>query len=548
MRNIKIIIALIAFSFLLGSIAQAQGGLNPGGIDVEKSFNAHLKITEKVDVEPKLPELKGTIKKQYYNVVGKPVSVNYLPPKIRPRAFKKDGVQEFYKGYLRLGGGLPNALLGDFSYNLIAKKQLNVGVDLSHYSINNARKLENQRSSDTKALVDGTYYLEQGFAVNGQLGFSKKQVYYYGYNDLNEELDTTKYSFESENVRQRFGTFFGKAKIFNGERTALDFNYSAGIDFYIMQDFYAARENGFKLELAATKWFNETHPLEIKLVTDFTKYKNFETQKLNNFSLRSAYTYHADRFKVKLGANLTAHEDNFRFFPDVEANANVVDGIVTIYAGANGGLHKNSFRNMTDYNPFLESAVTIKNSSDIHFYGGVKGKIESIEYNGMVGYKTVENLALYKLSDYQDSIPRFNVLYDTATIFTIQADVSVPLFKGFEVTGSVMNNIYNLENNEKAWHLPAFSVKAGAKYLTMKDQLLVKGNFFLENGVPYQDENGDAKTLNTLFDISVGAEYFFSKNIGAFMQLNNLANNRRQRWHRYPVVGLNFLMGISARF
>lgn len=547
MQNIKNIIVLISFSLLAWTNGQAQGELNPGGIDVEKSFNAHLKDTEKVDVAPKLPELKGTIKKQYYSVIGKPVSVNYLPPKIRPRAFKKEGVQDSYKGYLKAGGGIPTALYGEASYNLIAKKKMNVGFDLMHYSINNSRKTENQRSSDTKALVDGTYYAKSGYAINGQLGFNNRQVYYYGYNDLNEELDSS-YTFEAENVRQRFGTFYGKASIFNGERTAMDFNYSAGIDFYLMQDFYAARERGFKLELAATKWFNETNPLEVKLITDFTNYKNFEKQNLNNFSLIPAYTYHADRFKVKLGVNLTSHEDNFQFFPAIEANANIIDGVVTIFAGADGGLYKNNFRNLSDYNPYIESGVQIKNASNIHFYGGVKGKIQTIEYSGMVGYKNVENLALFNLSDYRDSIPKFAVQYDTASIFTIHADVAFPLVKGLEITGGVTNNIYTLETNEKAWHLPAFTVKAGAKYLTMKDQLLVKGDFFLENGVAYMGEDGNAQTLNALFDISVGAEYFFSKNIGAFIQLNNLANNRRQRWHRYPVVGLNALFGISARF
>jgi len=46
----------------------------------------------------------------------------------------------------------------------------------------------------------------------------------------------------------------------------------------------------------------------------------------------------------------------------------------------------------------------------------------------------------------------------------------------------------------------------------------------------------------------LGAEYFFSKNIGAFLQVNNLANNRRQRWQNYPTLGLNALVGVTARF
>jgi hypothetical protein len=40
----------------------------------------------------------------------------------------------------------------------------------------------------------------------------------------------------------------------------------------------------------------------------------------------------------------------------------------------------------------------------------------------------------------------------------------------------------------------------------------------------------------------------FHKNFGAFVDLNNLANNKRERWYLYPQFGLNILAGITARF
>ncbi|MDZ4681527.1 MAG: hypothetical protein SGI94_13890 [Saprospiraceae bacterium] len=66
--------------------------------------------------------------------------------------------------------------------------------------------------------------------------------------------------------------------------------------------------------------------------------------------------------------------------------------------------------------------------------------------------------------------------------------------------------------------------------------------------MPYLNSNNEADNLNALFDVSVGADYFFTKNIGAFVNIYNLANNRRQRWQRYPTFGLNALFGITARF
>ena len=96
--------------------------------------------------------------------------------------------------------------------------------------------------------------------------------------------------------------------------------------------------------------------------------------------------------------------------------------------------------------------------------------------------------------------------------------------------------------------MPAFSLNVGAAYTTMENRLRLTGDFFLENGVPFRDSDGVARNLNALFDVSVGAELFFTDNIGGFIKINNLANNTRQRFQRYPVMGLNALFGISARF
>jgi hypothetical protein len=33
-----------------------------------------------------------------------------------------------------------------------------------------------------------------------------------------------------------------------------------------------------------------------------------------------------------------------------------------------------------------------------------------------------------------------------------------------------------------------------------------------------------------------------------FLDINNLLNNRRERWYRYPTIGTNFMGGFVARF
>jgi outer membrane receptor protein involved in Fe transport len=76
----------------------------------------------------------------------------------------------------------------------------------------------------------------------------------------------------------------------------------------------------------------------------------------------------------------------------------------------------------------------------------------------------------------------------------------------------------------------------------------VKASLFVQNGVNYINNKGEAARLNPLLDLSLGGEVFFTKNIGVFLDVNNLLNQKRERWENYPTFGLNILGGVSARF
>ena len=515
-------------------------------VEVIKSFDARLLDAERVGLSPRLPDIDTSTRRQFYDITSRSMNVEYLPPKIRPLAMRGDALQESYNGYTKLGAGFPRTFYIDGSYNIVTEETFNVGVDLLHHNASNSGEIENQRFSYTKAQADATYYFDQGFAVNGNLGYTVDNVFFYGYNELNELRDSD-LSFDKADVKQSFSTFEASANIFNGERTIADFNYEAGVDFYFMEDNFAARETGFNLNLKGTKWFRDAHPLTVELITDFTSYRDTSKQKLNNFFLKPSYTYHHPVFTAKIGANVASSDDEFSFFPDVELSARVADNIITAFVGAEGSLKKNNLRNLSDYNPYVSSRIDVQNTRYYHYYGGIKGNFQGIDYRAQAGYKTVDDLALFQYDG--DTIPRFDVLYDTATIVSFKASIVAPLFEGLEVTGTFTQNFYNLDREEKAWHLPATTLNVGAAYTFLEKSLTLKGEFYLENGVPVRNAVTETtETLNTLFDVSVGADYRVTDKLGVFLQVNNLANNKRQRWNLYPTFGINFLGGIVAKF
>lgn len=542
MKSIKNIISTILFmACAFFAYAQPGGDLPSEEVEIIKDFEAALEESNKLEIKPELPSLDSTSRTLIYNVPSKILDVEYLPPKIRPIAMKRDRIPPIYKGFLKAGYGIPSSPYVEASYHHVDPKKLEIGANILHHSAN-FKDIANQRFAKTDVGIDGTYFNEQGFAVAGDISYDVNQVHFYGY-------DQDAQTFDPEQIKQEFKTFSLGAELFNGERTQGDLNYSAGFNFYRLTDNYASDENNLDINLGVTKWFNEQHELTVGITTDFTTYDD-QTEKtnINNFYLAPNFTFHGDAFKVKVGANFASNNDKFTVFPDAEAAVNVVGNKLSVYAGAEGSLYKNSFKKLSDYNPFIVSRerLDVRNSSYYNFYGGIRGNIQVLDYQGQVGLKKVNDLALF-LSDPVDTL-RFAVLYDTVDVFYIKGTINAEPIKGLELIGTIGSNVYSLNNQEKAWHLPAFEVNLSMAYKTMEDKLRVKADLFVENGVPFLNDAGEADNLNGLFDLSIGADYQLSKNFGLFFQLNNIASNKRQRWANYPTYGINILGGITARF
>ncbi len=542
MRRLLFILLIALVSF---SISQAQDPNLPGGeVDIVKEFEARLGDAERFQLQPELPPLDTSVRRQRYNLLTNPIDVPYLAPRIRPLAYRTPPLAEVSHGYARLGGGFPSSLFADAGYDLVDGELLDVGIDAFHYSANNSNDLENQKMSNTHVGLYGDYYGDGGYLIDGNIGFSHDRYHFYGYHDLNSDFGTT-FQFTDEEVRQQFNDLDIRLGIKNYEPTAADFDYSAELDMYFLTDNYAVRENGYLVKLAGTKWFEEQYALRVGLETDFTSYRDTAEQNLNNFFLQPSFTYYNDVFRARVGLNLASHDDEFFFFPDAEVSVRIIPTVLTVYAGAEGDLRKNTFHTLTDYNPFLSSRIQIENTNYLNFYGGAKGNLFNIEYDAQINYKDVDNLALFLVNT--DSIPRFDVLYDTATVFTFKASVEVPIFEGFDLLGTISQSIFSLENAEDPWGLPSSRLTVGAQY-AYDEKLVIRGNFFAENGIPYLADDGDAENLQPLYDLSFGAEYIFTRNIGAFLQVNNVLNNQRERWQRHPIFGINGLVGLSAKF
>ena len=550
MRKINKILLITLFAPLFALAQKPAGGVDNQSQDVVKNFDARLIDAEKVNVAPILPSVDTTTKAQTYSVPNKVLNVEYQPPKMRPQSLPAQKLPPQYNGYAKLGYGFPNSPYGEAAYRFGDPSKYLIGAKVKHHSASADKSLENQRFANTEGELNGTFYAQAGVAVDAKLGYANNSRQYYGYDHAKIPAGT----YTRAGTEQHFNVLSASAKAYNSTRTVADINYGLGLNFSRLNDNYANSETDFNIIANATKWFGEKHPLTLIIGAEFTTFapKIEKTQDLNNIYLKPSFTYKTDMLSLKLGANLVSFKDVFTPLPDVEANFNLAGKALGIFAGFKGEFIKNSYRNLTNYNPFIKTdSVFIKNTEKLEYYGGIRGAIGFLTYSAQVGYSNNKNLSLFA-GDSLEKYRRFNVIYDTVGIFNIRGAITARPFDKLEITGTISQNVYSAKKQKAAWGLPSLDVNVGAKYTVSEkgDQIaILKGALFVQNGVPYKAKNTDGfARLDPLFDVSLGGEYWFAKNIGVFLDINNLLNLKRQRWQNYPNFGLNVLGGITARF
>jgi hypothetical protein len=542
-KNIKMHLKtsiVVALACLAAGAVQAQNGPTDK-VDVIKTFDAQLLDATKIKVSPTLPALDTTTKYQDYLVPPRPLAVKYDAPKLKPLGMKAGGKDQQYRGFVKAGGGIPSAIYGEAGYGFAVKKKYNARLWARHHQAN-FKDRENQRFANTDVQLSGSGAIKEKIGLDVGASYARDQLYYYGYDD--EAL-----SFDPERVKQVFGLTEVRARLFNAERSDNDLNYYIAPSVYTLGDNYANSERGLNLQMGGSKWFAEKHLLRLNIRTDFSTYDDTVKQQLNNIYFQPSFTFHAGFLRLKIGGNFASNRDVFHIYPDAELNLRIFGDGIQIFAGANGDLRKNTYRSISEYNPFVwMRGSEVRNTDYRNYFGGIRGNLGWVDYSVQGGYATAANLATFQTLFFPDGINRFQVRYDSAEIVNLQGTIRISPVKNLTINGTLSNNIYTMANELAAWGLPKLEGNFGATYSLLEGRAQARANFYLADQIRRRDSEGRPGKDGALYDLGIGGSFFFSEHIGAFLDINNILNNRRERWHNYPIYGTNVLVGLTARF
>jgi hypothetical protein len=575
MKYITQIVACFAI-FVVPFVGFAQN-------DTIKEVDAYGKGERKIKPTPKatlIPDLiedtTKTQKKSEFIFYEYTASSEMKLQPISPAKLKiVDALDKLNKGYVKGGIGMYTTPLAELYYNSLRSKNSNWGVHARHISSNSS--IDNTGFSGLSQNVASGFYQHYNRKNywRGELDYRRDANHFYGFN--RDEIDSAD---DRDAIHQAFNNIGARISTSTFQNDTGDLNYSGSLAYYNYSDKYNASENNILLNTKFKKMIkSEMYSLDFGV--DFNNYSSERGFPLNNSGVvplpgpTTSETVNntivkvvpsvitsGKKWYVRAGIGVFADitdATKFHFYPDVEAKYNFLD-IFIPYIGINGGLQRNSFKTLTQENPFLLSQVTLQNTNTrYNVYGGVRGSItNSLSFNLQVARKSVYGQALF-VNDTTYSIGnRMDVLYDSMDVTELNAQIMFDKNEKLRVYVKGKYSFFSPLNQAYVWNMPAVEVTVGGIY-DLANKILVradvyyigerKAKIFEEiEGTETNKDDSYSISQKAFLDFNLGFEYRYSKTVSGFVNFNNILNQRYLIYYQNPVQRINIMGGATFRF
>lgn len=483
----------------------------------------------------------------------------------------KDKLDKLYPGYVKLGLGMYTSPLAEFYFNTTRNRRMNMGVHLKHNSSwSNLEGLAPSTYDMTTGKLFGEWFISD-FKLESELEYMNNGYNFYGI------IDTTDF-FDKDTLRNRVQGFGGTISFGNftkrdsakliweghvgntyfheftpywdnlGDKHARNNNFIIGGDFS-----YKQGRNVYDLDFDwqyNRYWYAED---DATLTAD----ERFnERNALVTF--RPTITTAGDKWKVIYGLDMNfdfpVQDKIFKVVPVVHGQYSLLNDMFIPYVGIDGGVTQNSFYTINRMNPFIYSGQDMMNETEYNFYGGIKGTLsKSISFNVAAHYRDYNNYALFVNENTWSDLNKFDVRYEDMKVFSVEGGFSYQNGEKLKIDAVAEWNKYSPETQLFAWHLPELKTTLRGSY-NLFDKLYAKADFTLEYGrkspvyLFNQADDDIAVDMPVIADGNLHLEYRYNPRISAFLQLNNIAGQKYDRWMNYRVQGFQVLGGVTFGF
>ena len=529
-------------------------------IEVIRPYKPVLAEAVKLRRSPDLNNV-GTYKAKFnYNITDRKLELNSDIQKLQAQQLADEKATTLINNYVKGGIGSLNTVLAEAYVGTGKDEALQAGAFFRHFS--QQGKLNKQNENMQQISAFGRSIGEKA-TLNGRVNFQRHGVYFYGIDDLNPTLNA-----DPEKQAINFFEIEGEAiNKYTADENAL--SYAAKVNAYLLNDKFSAKENAITLTGYLNKRISKFN-LGLASSLELGSIKDLNTSFSNNiFKLNPYIKLQASGVNITAGLNFVQEFGDFsstRFFPAVMADFTLIPDFLQIFGEVKGDVNRNSLKNFTDENPFLNGNIAIQNTVEkLSISGGIKGTGgPGFGYKARFYSKKITDMPLFVNSF--NAFNKFDVIYDFGNmkLLGLEGEISVQVSDNLKWTGKLNMEDYKPSVEQESFYKPQLRISSNFGY-TYNKKLSFNASVAIQDDSKAKLYTSDPLvgglypsipdlsketivTVKGFVDLGIGADYRINNKFSVFAKANNILNTNYSRFLYYQNNGFNIFGGLSYSF
>ena len=531
---------------LIGLSVAAQDTSKKKTIDITSTFKPVLREAVKINFNAAPPAVDPAATNLRYNIPSQNLSFGYQPAPLNPVALQVDSIVSWQSSnYIKAGIGNAYIPFVQAALSFGNGERSFFNVFANHFTSKGS--LPFQKNNQTGVALNGTVKTEKKLEWSGKVGFRSDDYFFYGY-----QPDTK--LFTKEELRQGFQTFEGQLSLRNIEPTTYGLNYYPNLKVSVFNgrnNIRKASEANTVLNLPLQKTFGKSFGLNVGFTADLTNFRRGEkgdAQNNNIYYFTPSLLLKTPNLYLETGIIPSWDNKVFKMLPNFLADISTDDKRFTLQLGWIGYYKKGSYERFAGINPWIMQPDSLLNTRVSEKYAGFKGSVlNHFTYSVRLGYLQYKNLALF-INDTVDGKTFLTRYASVADALQWTGEIGYTQGEKFSATaGLTWNKFVRVKDEAKAWGILPIELHSGLRWQIIKD-LWFKSDLYAFESAHYRNRDEQPERGDPGIDLGAGLEFKITRQFNLWMQMNNIFNNKYQRWNQYPVYGFNILGGIVFSF
>ena len=542
-KHFFILSSLLAATF--GVRAQSAGSdtvLKGSTIEVIQSYKPEVKQAPKPEWIPQLPPADTTHPALNTDVPQQTLYYTYSSQPLRPLALGVNTLQPPFQSYIKAGMGNLSTIFVDAGTDVLKGENYETFFHL--HDISQKGSIKNEKTSLSGLEADGLYHADNNEWHAG-IQAERNQYSYYGYNHA--LLD-----YPADSVKQVYTTVRASVDMKNKADSSDRLLYHPSVTGSLYDAKVGTSEKTFGINVPVTYKLDSSLDIVATATGIVTSYNTNTWHNYNNLvELAPGIVLHHGPMNGHALLGLALGGDGRGYLlPDVLAAFTLPDTRYIVSAGWQSSIRRNTFEELSTENPYMYTDYSIEQTRKDEVFLGISGSVLGhLVFSAKGSWCKFNNMPTF-LNDTGDQ-KQFYIAYDNVKAFAFHAAIRYTDANIWSVGAAGDFYRYYGGTQLYVWQEPNTKIK-GDFTLNLSSKFTVTAYIALLSGLHARNSAGEVVSMKPMADIGANAEYQIIRRLSAFVQIDNLLDDKYERWYgpnkEYQSYGLNIYGGLRLKF